>query len=311
VNAAGTVDLSIPAVTNPGAYTVTVDEGGTEIATSTFTVDQTENIVITSPSDGAALTAPASPNLQVAWTTVRAPSDAYSVSLIGNGSVQATCSYLGSAVEGTTTSCAAGPLGVGTFQVRVHNDTTASVVATTSFTVAEAPRVQVTSTTIAPSTFLPYERDGVRDHATGRFTLSIPANTFVKVRNHLGRIVRHRALGSLGAGDHKWKWTGKNDNGRLVRPGRFTITFSARAGGYKDAGRPRAVTTQLGLHLTKSSVAPADFYPLKRDGYRDATSFGFSTSRRSNDRLEVKNGSGRVIRHINLGYKQGGGHHAL
>ena len=310
VDEAGTVGgLAIPAATTPGSYAIEVDEGATQIAANTFTVDAVEHISITNPVNGELLNAPASPKLTVLWTTVGADGDDYSVDLMDGASTLTSCPYIGGAVEGTTTSCETGPLGDGTYQVRVRNETTGDTVDTSTFTVA--PHVRVSATSVSPSIFLPYERDGVRDHTTGRFTLNIAARAFVRVRNRSGRVVRHRTLGTLGAGAHSWRWTGKNDNGRLVAPGRFTITFSARSGGLKDAGRARAVRAQIGLHLRKSSVAPVDFYPIKRDGFRDATSFSFTTNRRSNDRLEVKNGSGRVIRHINLGYKGAGRHHAI
>ncbi len=194
----------------------------------------------------------------------------------------------------------------GDYTIEVDEGVTA--IATNAFTVD--PVVQVSATSASPSIFLPYERDGVRDSTTGQFTLNTQANAAVRVRNHAGHIVRRKALGTLAAGTHAWKWGGKNDSGHLVDPGRYTITFSARANGIKDAGPSRAVRAQVGLHLTKSSVAPLNFYPIKRDGYRDATIFSFTTSRKSNDRLEVKNSSGRVIRHLSLGYKGAGRHHS-
>ena len=194
----------------------------------------------------------------------------------------------------------------GDYAIEVDEGVTA--IATNVFTVD--PVVQVSATSASPSIFLPYERDGVRDSTTGQFTLNTQANAKVRVRNQAGHVVRHKALGTLPAGTHAWKWGGKNDSGHLVKPGRFTITFSARAHGITDAGHPRAVRAQVGLHLTKSSVAPLNFYPIKRDGFRDATIFSFTTNRRSNDRLEVKNSSGRVIRHLSLGSKRAGRHHA-
>jgi len=194
----------------------------------------------------------------------------------------------------------------GDYTIEVDEGVTA--IATSSLTVD--PIVAVSATSASPSIFLPYERDGVRDSTTGRFTLNTQAKATVRVRNKAGHVVRRKALGSLAAGTHTWKWSGKNDNGHLVKPGRYTITFSALAHRITDVGRPRAVRTQVGLHLTKSSVAPQDFYPIKRDGYRDATTFSFTTNRRSDDRLEVKNSSGNVIRHISLGHKGAGHHHA-
>lgn len=195
----------------------------------------------------------------------------------------------------------------GDYTIEVDEGVTA--IATSAFTVDQIV-VQVSSTSANPSIFLPYERDGVRDSTTGRFTLNTQANATVRVRNHLGRVVRRKSLGSLAAGVHTWKWRGRNNSGRLVKPGRFTITFSARANGILDNGNPVAVRAQIGLHLTKSSVAPVNFYPIKRDGFRDATTFSFTTNRRSNDRLEVKNSGGNVIRHISLGSKGAGRHHA-
>jgi flagellar hook assembly protein FlgD len=189
----------------------------------------------------------------------------------------------------------------------IELDEGATAIATDDFTVD--PVVQVSATSASPSIFLPYERDGVRDSTTGQFTLNTQANATVRVRNHVGRVVRRKALGTLTAGTHSWKWAGRNDSGHLVRPGRFTITFSARANGITAAGHSRAVRTQIGLHLTKSSVSPINFYPIKRDGFRDATIFSFTTNRRSNDLLEVKNSSGRVIRHHSLGFKRAGRHH--
>jgi flagellar hook assembly protein FlgD len=206
-------------------------------------------------------------------------------------------------VGGLTIPAATTP---GSYTIEVDEGVTA--IATNVFTVD--PVVRVTATSASPSTFLPYERDMVRDSTTGQFTLNTQANAKVRVRNRAGHIVRHQAFGTLALGTHTWKWGGKNDNGRLVKPGRYTITFSARAHGITNAGNPIAVRAQVGLHVTKSSVSPINFYPIKRDGYRDATIFSFTTSRRSNDRLEIKNSSGNVIRHISLGYKGAGRHHA-
>src|SRR5205085_11964983 len=81
----------------------------------------------------------------------------------------------------------------GDYTIEVDEGVTA--IATSSLTVD--PIVAVSATSASPSIFLPYERDGVRDSTTGRFTLNTQAKATVRVRNKAGHVVRRKALGSL------------------------------------------------------------------------------------------------------------------
>jgi FlgD Ig-like domain len=55
------------------------------------------------------------------------------------------------------------------------------------------------------------------------------------------------------------------------------------------------------LYPVSASASPLKFYPLVRDGYRDATQFAFEFNRAASVRVYVRNSSGRVIRRVSLG----------
>ena len=61
------------------------------------------------------------------------------------------------------------------------------------------------------------------------------------------------------------------------------------------------------LTLTDVRVAPATFYPLVRDGFRDTTTIRFRTNKSSRNRVKIMR-AGRTIKRVDLGTQSGGSH---
>jgi hypothetical protein len=55
------------------------------------------------------------------------------------------------------------------------------------------------------------------------------------------------------------------------------------------------------LVIRSRSASPRAFYPLVRDGYRDATTFRFSLNQQANVTVRVRNAAGKVVRTASLG----------
>ena len=193
----------------------------------------------------------------------------------------------------------------GTYMVTVTapDDTTA---ATAMFEITPA----VLASSAAPTPFYPLERDGFRDAVRFTFRTNATAADTVRVVNSRGRAIRIAGLGSLsGTASHSWIWHGRKDNGVRVKPGIFRLHLVAVTDERKLRGPVVVVRVRaLAPRINGSSVAPSPFYPIERDGYRDTTTFRFSTNVRASDTIRVRGPGGRIVRIARLGLLKGHGH---
>jgi hypothetical protein len=74
-----------------------------------------------------------------------------------------------------------------------------------------------------PATFYPRVHDFYRDTSTTHFTTNVRTHVKLAVMNADGKIVRRVDLHTLGAGKHRWEWSGKRDNGAKVAPGKYRV----------------------------------------------------------------------------------------
>jgi flagellar hook assembly protein FlgD len=193
----------------------------------------------------------------------------------------------------------------GTYVIRVAapDDTTAS---TATFGINPT----VLASSAAPTPFYPLEQDGFRDALRFTFRTNVAAADTVRVVNGLGRTIRIARVGALsGTVSHSWAWGGRKDNGARVQPGVFRLHLVAVADERKLRGPVVAVRVRaLAPRINGSSVAPSPFYPIERDGYRDTTTFRFSTNVRASDTIRVRGPGGRIVRIARLGVLKGHGH---
>ncbi|HTM00069.1 MAG TPA: FlgD immunoglobulin-like domain containing protein, partial [Candidatus Omnitrophota bacterium] len=56
-----------------------------------------------------------------------------------------------------------------------------------------------------------------------RFTLAGPSAASLRILDAAGRRVRAVELGVLGAGEHAWRWDGRDDRGRSVASGSYFV----------------------------------------------------------------------------------------
>jgi hypothetical protein len=89
--------------------------------------------------------------------------------------------------------------------------------------VTDDTAVAASSLGLTPKTFYPV-KDGYRDSVAIRGTLGERARVVIRIRNAAGTLVRTRDLGTRAAGAYSWAWTGRNDLGRLLPAGRYTVT---------------------------------------------------------------------------------------
>ncbi len=169
-----------------------------------------------------------------------------------------------------------------------------------------ASLVGVSFATAAPSATGPVVRsepivyfspngDRVKDRARIPFTLAKRSEVTVKVRrtNDAKTVVFRKKLGKVSRGTHRFRWNGKNGNGRIVRDRQYRVVFVADQVARK--GRARQDSTQLFVDtvyepagLTRNSTT---VYPLTR-GLTDQIGFRHrvlgSTEEDSVTRVELR-----------------------
>jgi len=133
--------------------------------------------------------------------------------------------------------------------------------------------------------------DGVKDATELSFRLSVPMNAFIDVmREDNGRVVRtHRAAELAGAQSGRWRWDGRDDDGVIVKDGRYLLRVANDAGEVQgsaltavDNNRSSildAVGTDLGYRVmlsdkeSRRTVVAANgdaWYTFERDSHDDS-----------------------------------------
>jgi hypothetical protein len=255
----GMQDFPITPATNAGTYTATVtDVSQTVLATASFTVTKPNAAAIT-PGPGSELPPGYEGGLSVSWTSISNVGHSYRVELAHAGERIVSCAFAGLGLEGTTTTCATGVLGPGSYTAAAIDGTTDERFATSTFRVLApppAPRLRIVAQAVSRRSFYPLRRDGFRDKVTFSFLTNLSAAVTVSVRTPAGKIVRRKSLGTLAGGErHVWTWGGRNDRGKRVDVGRYRIRIRARRGDQKVKGRGVEVRVRTGFAVRRAVQA--------------------------------------------------------
>lgn len=145
----------------------------------------------------------------------------------------------------------------------------------------------------ATLTFTPNgDRSG--DTLRVRYALSERARIRVEVRTRGGKRVR-TITRDAPRGSGTASWSGKDDDGRPVKDGVYQVTVTAkdRAGNRSDARRFTAVvlTALRRVRPSTSAIHAAD-----RDRAARSVRFGYTLATRARVGIEVRDGSGEVVR---------------
>jgi flagellar hook assembly protein FlgD len=175
-----------------------------------------------------------------------------------------------------------------------------------SFTV-KALHPQITS--VSPNPFSPH-RDGRADITAFRIYLPDTENVTFVVQNGNGQTVRGPyPLGSLGAGNHTYRWDGKNNARNIVGDGVYTIvvTTTRVSGSVTLHGKATATVRVDDTPPALSGVTGngATFYPIA-DGYQDTFRPRVAVNEGGLLWLQVFNGAGVKVRSIGAGHASPG-----
>ena len=151
----------------------------------------------------------------------------------------------------------------------------------------ELERVAVSPTIVTPN------GDGVRDTTAIRFSLSVPADVRVSLRDATGAtaatIVSRRWFN---AGPARIPWSATNSDGTPVPDGRYQVVVEASAG-TEELTVTRALTVDRTLGAL--SVRPLEFSP-NGDGVRDTTRLAWTLARDAYVRVRVESAGTTVAR---------------
>lgn len=170
-----------------------------------------------------------------------------------------------------------------------------AVSAAVGFTaLALAPQIS----SVSPNPFSP-NGDGRRD--TTRFTLVLPdaQTATLAIRGSDGTLWRTRSLGRLGAGSHVVGWDGRDQVGRRVADGLYSIeiqTTDVRNGEtFTGTAKASVRVDTVAPTMTGLSGAGTTFYPFP-DGYRDSFGPQVNVGSAGTLRLFVSTSSGVRVR---------------
>jgi flagellar hook assembly protein FlgD len=147
---------------------------------------------------------------------------------------------------------------------------------------------------VAGTPFSP-DGDGVRDKAEVAFTVSEPAAWSIEIRKPSGDLVRRvSGQGTSAAAT----WNGKDDEGRDLPDGSYTLLASARSA--RGEARPAAMDVQLDTtppRLEGAEIAPGTFSP-NGDGQADSAKIRFEPGESGTARVTVIGDGDKVLRRL-------------
>jgi hypothetical protein len=140
--------------------------------------------------------------------------------------------------------------------------------------VVPEPRAnEVRNVAASPDVFYPRVRDRYRDAVDLGLTVRANATVTMTVRNADGRTVRTRRVQG-GGGDwntsyqRTWSdWNGRNNQGNLVPVGRYRVTFTSQAEGYRTARATVTVHVATGWRTVRRTKTADPWYG-SRDSVR-------------------------------------------
>lgn len=273
------------------------------VVLGTGSAGASQPVAITSPAEGISHAPGYAGPLGIDFTG--GDTGTYTISVTGPHGYAWTTTWNFDGSQATNSWVFPGARLAGTYAVTVTapDDT---VAATATFLINPA----VLASSAAPTPFYPLEQDGFRDALRFSFRTNIAAADTVRIVNSRGRAIRIAEVGALsGTASHSWVWHGRKNNGVRVQPGVFRAHLVAVADERKLRGPVVVVRVRaLAPRINGSSVAPSPFSPIERDGYRDTTTFRFSTNVRASDTIRVRGPGGRIVRLVRLGALKGHSH---
>jgi flagellar hook assembly protein FlgD len=177
---------------------------------------------------------------------------------------------------------------------------------TVTFTVGKlSPAI----TSVSPSPFSPGD-DGRNDHVRFRLHLPDPQRVTFRILNSNGQTVRGpHSSGLVGAGDHTLTWDGRNNAGKIVGDGSYTMAVVTSTGsgptllsGGDSAGVRVDHTPTAYRSITGKG---ATFFPM-RDHYLDAFSPSVTVNEGGRLWLEITNARGARFRVIGKAHASAG-----
>lgn len=136
--------------------------------------------------------------------------------------------------------------------------------------------------------------DHVGDTVRVRRTLSETAMVRLEVRTRSGRHVRSITR-EASRGTGTVSWDGRDDDGRVVKDGRYQVMITARdrAGNRSDARRFTAVVLTALRRVSRSTSA---IHAADRDRAARSVRFGYTLGTRARVGVEVRDAQGDVVR---------------
>jgi flagellar hook assembly protein FlgD len=166
---------------------------------------------------------------------------------------------------------------------------------TVTFTIdTTAPIVKLPGTSPAPPTVTP-NGDGVTDTVTLPYTVSEAGTVKALITAPDGSTVVRTINATVAAGHQTLVWDGRNDAGKAVHDGRYTVTLAARdLPGNKGA----AVSEPVDVYAALSSLArdTSLFYAQDADKLASRATFTFTLRSAATVTIAVVDAAGKVVR---------------
>ena len=166
---------------------------------------------------------------------------------------------------------------------------------TVTFTIdTTAPVVKLSGASPTPQTVTP-NGDGVTETVTLPYTVSEAGTVKAMITAPDGRTIVRTINASVAAGAQTLAWDGRNDAGKVVPDGRYTVSLAARdLPGNKGA----AATAPVDVYAALSSVARDTglFYAQDGDKLASRTTVTFSLRSTATVTITVVDAAGHVVR---------------
>jgi flagellar hook assembly protein FlgD len=178
---------------------------------------------------------------------------------------------------------------------------------TVTFTVG---KLNPTVMSVAPSPFSP-NGDGRNDRTRFRVRLPEPQRVSFRVLNGNGQTVAgpHSSSGLVGAGDHAYSWDGRNNAGKVVGDGVYTISVATSTGsgsGLLQGGDSASVRVDHTPTAYRGITGKgAKFYPAV-DDFLDRFSPSVTVNEGGRLWLEITDSHGTRIRRIGRAHASAG-----
>jgi flagellar hook assembly protein FlgD len=192
--------------------------------------------------------------------------------------------------------------GAHTTYVQACDDSNTACDGLTSSTVNFTVKIlHPTITSVSPNPFSPHH-DTRRDYTSFRIHLPDTEHVIFSIRGPHGTVVSGpRSPGTLAAGDHTYRWDGKNNSAQIVGDGTYTNDDETTqpSGSYTLHGSATATVRVDDTPPILSNITGngSTFYPVT-DGYKDKFSTKVTVNEGGRLWLEIYNSAGTKVREL-------------